>query len=671
VVHIYGNLTARTRLEDYAFSEEDFSAYAVTTAADSGPGSLRQALADAPAGQTIRVALDLGSVIALESALPELTKSVIIEGNGVTLTRSASWTDVSETSQLLYINSDTAEVTIRRVRFKDGRAENYGGAIRNEGGNLTLESCIFDGNQTTRRYGMGGAIYSRRNDLTLRACTFYKNSAGAYYGAIGFSGSGTTLTLTGNLFYGNAAPSYPVLNKDLPSISALKASYNVVDVAFGTSDTALCGWAKGTGDKQVTTLPISGKTFKLLSGSGAAGALTALPADYPAADFYGQPIGANAAAGAVQTALAGNGYYLDLSVNNSLAGTATVSGADENGWVAGSFTITANPNPEYTLSHWLVNGSKTTSAPAALSGHTFVQAVFNRTFTVDTFTDGPDAGPGTLRYALTNAGEGDTVTLVGVTPGTTVIALESALPRIISSISIEGNGVTLTRAASWTAVDADSKLLYIDNINAKALVSRVHFKDSRSTSSGGAVRNDGNLTLESCIFSGNRITGAGEGGALWSSNTLTVRGCTFYDNSAWYGGAVCFPAAGKILTLTGNLFYGNTAGLPNPSQVDNLPVVSLKSGSVRASYNAVDLAFGTGRSQCGWDAGTGDKTTLADTTDDLTVIGDPFDTVTFAPVAALDGVLPSGPADFPATDFYGAARSFPGAPGAVAKAPNL
>jgi hypothetical protein len=32
VVHIYGNLTARTRLEDYAFSEEDFSAYAINTA---------------------------------------------------------------------------------------------------------------------------------------------------------------------------------------------------------------------------------------------------------------------------------------------------------------------------------------------------------------------------------------------------------------------------------------------------------------------------------------------------------------------------------------------------------------------------------------------------------------------------------------------------------------
>jgi hypothetical protein len=205
-VHIYQNLTAETELAGYTFSAADFSAYLVTTAADTGMGSLRQALSNAPAGQTIRVILEPGSVIELQSALPAITKSVTLEGNGVTLTRAASWTASSSTSQLLYINSSSAEVTIRGVHFKDGLATDYGGAVRNTG-TLTLESCIFSGNRTTASNAWGGAVYSS-NTLTIRSCTFYGNtSSGGSGGAVYFSASGKTLTLTGNVFSGNTASS--------------------------------------------------------------------------------------------------------------------------------------------------------------------------------------------------------------------------------------------------------------------------------------------------------------------------------------------------------------------------------------------------------------------------------------------------------------------------------
>jgi hypothetical protein len=89
-------------------------------------------------------------------------------------------------------------------------------------------------------------------------------------------------------------------------------------------------------------------------------------------------------------------------------------------------------------------------------------------------------------------------------------------------------------------------------------------------------------------------------------------------------------------------------------------VGKLLASTVIASYNVVDAAYGTGTDQAGWAAGTGDRTFT-----DLGVTGDPFDTTTFVPVAGLSSVLPSAPPDFPATDFYGANRTFPGAPGAV------
>ena len=53
----------------------------------------------------------------------------------------------------------------------------------------------------------------------------------------------------------------------------------------------------------------------------------------------------------------------------------------------------------------------------------------------------------------------------------------------------------------------------------------------------------------------------------------------------------------------------------------------------------------------------------------LSITGVPFvDTTDFVPVSGLSAVLPAtAPAGFPLTDFNGAARTFPGAPGAVSQ----
>lgn len=289
VVHIYQNLTAKTTLAGYTFTNGDFEAYLVTNTGDTGAGSLRQALADVPAGGTVRVLLAPGSVIELESSLTLSTaKTIAIEGNGVTLTRKASWTATSATSQLLYINSATANVTISRVHFKDGRATNYGGAIRTTG-ILTLDSCIFSGNTTTSTsssYG-GGAIYNSGNPLTIRGCTFYGNTS-RQGGAVYFRSSGNTLTLTGNLFYGNTSPyRYPVV---YVYEGTANASSNVVDLPFGTANTDMCGWAAGTGDTTFDALSITGTPFDTTSFAPVSGLrtfLTSSPADFPAKDFNG------------------------------------------------------------------------------------------------------------------------------------------------------------------------------------------------------------------------------------------------------------------------------------------------------------------------------------------------------------------------------------------------
>jgi formylglycine-generating enzyme required for sulfatase activity len=647
------NLSGHTRIQAVFSRLVRVDVFTDGTGSAATAGTLRHALTNARDGEVISLnGVTPGvTTIELESALPAITKSVTLEGNGVTLTRAASWTGSSSSSQLLYINSGTAAVTIRGVRFKDGLAADYGGAVRNSG-TLTLESCIFSGNRNTGSYG--GAVYSS-NTLTIRSCTFYGNTSAYRGGAVYFSASGKTLTLTGNVFSGNTASSaYPVVYYS----GTVSASYNAVDAALGTGS-AQSGWAAGTGDGYSPAPLVSPKTFTVLYGSAATNKLPGtLPAGYPGTDFYGQPVSGGGAAGAVQAVTAAGYVYLELLVDDSLKGGVSASPApDEDGFVpAGSVTLTATANPGYSLASWLKDGATGGSAnpwTINLSGHTRIQAVFGPSVNIFTDGTGSAAVPGTLRYALTNARDGEVIRFDGVTAGVTSIALESALPQITKSVTLEGNGVTLTRAASWTASDYNSQLLYINSGTAEVTIRGVHFKDGLAANYGGAVQNTGTLTLESCIFSGNRTTGSyAYGGAVYSTNTLTIRGCTFYNNSTTSslgGGAVFFDASGKTLTLTGNVFSGNTAS--------SYPVVYY-SGTVSASYNAVDAALGTGSAQSGWAAGTGDGYSTAPP-----VSGTTFK-VLYGSVAAnkLPGTLP---ADYPAVDFYGQPVSGGGAAGAV------
>jgi hypothetical protein len=261
VAHIFRDLPTEI---SYAFSAEDFRIYRVSSADDTGTGTLRQAIIDTQAmgePQIIQLALGPGAVIELGSALPEIRESLTIEGNGATLTRAESWTSSNDQSQLLRITSTTAEVLIRRLHFKNGLARDYGGAVRNSG-ILTLESCVFSGNRITDSYAYCGAVYSQ-NTLTVRGCTFYGNTGTYYAGAIFFDAWDKTLTLTGNLFYGNTANNYPAVYNG----GSVAASHNVVDTEFGTGNNQ-AGWAIGDGDTTISALPVSPRR----GGSGEAGA---------------------------------------------------------------------------------------------------------------------------------------------------------------------------------------------------------------------------------------------------------------------------------------------------------------------------------------------------------------------------------------------------------------
>ena len=372
-LHIYKNMESRFA---YTFTQEHFTVYSVTSGEDSGPGSLRHAITNAAGGSTIFIENGVNT-IKLKSRL-EIARNLSIKGNGATFMRDAAWTATDNNSQLLFVNGSGTTVTINRVHFKDGRAANNGAAINN-GGNLTLESCIVSGGQTNGASASGGAVYNG-GVMNVKGCTFYGNS-GYRGGVIYNNGTSAALTLQGSLFYGNTASNAgPIVYRNSGTVTS--GGYNAVDVALGTG-TGQSGWSGAATDKLISIIPVYPVNFRLLSGSGAAGVITSLPAGYPSVDFYGDAIIQPAAAGAVQSTAAGAGYYLNLSVNDGTMGSAGVSPLpDMYGLISGSITITAAPGVNCEFSYWLINGSNAgTVNPLnyTITANTVIQAVFNRT----------------------------------------------------------------------------------------------------------------------------------------------------------------------------------------------------------------------------------------------------------------------------------------------------
>jgi predicted outer membrane repeat protein len=252
----------------------------------------------------------------------------------------------------------------------------------------------------------------------------------------------------------------------------------------------------------------------------------------------------------------------------------------------------------------------------------FSYSFTNAHFTIYIVTNGNDYEQGSLRYAIDYAENNSTIE-IAESVGT--INLTSNI-SIHKNITIKGNGVAIISNSS-------SYLIYIGG-GYEVNISRVWFKDAKSISSDGAIYNSGGtVTLESCIFSNNK---ANDGGAIYSnSGTMSIKGSTFLNNSSSYGGAIYNNGT---LMLTGNLFYGNTAS-------QYYPVICPSGTRTSLGYNAVDVPFGTGNNQSGWDAHDTDIQINA-----LPVSPKTFKLLKDGGAIGIIGKLPVG---YPAYDFYG------------------
>ncbi len=154
----------------------------VTSTADSGPGSLRAAIASAAPGDTI--SFSVTGTISLTSGELSITNPLTIAGPGpdqLTVQRSSD----AGTPAFRLFAVDGAAASLSGFTLGNGRLggifEN-GGAILNSG-TLSVSNCVFQSNSTVGEYGRGAAIY---NDfgarLEVSLCRFIGNEATGVYG---------------------------------------------------------------------------------------------------------------------------------------------------------------------------------------------------------------------------------------------------------------------------------------------------------------------------------------------------------------------------------------------------------------------------------------------------------------------------------------------------------
>ena len=108
-----------------------------------------------------------------------------------------------------------------------------------------------------------------------------------------------------------------------------------------------------------------------------------------------------------------------------------------------------------------------------------------------------------------------------------------------------------------TVIDAlnNSQIFHI-NYGNTVLIKNIGFIDGKLQNSGGAISNDGTLTVYNCIFAFNTADNE-VGGALFTHSNLTVNDCLFVNNKANSGSAIFNK--GGFLTVTNSMFEGNIA----------------------------------------------------------------------------------------------------------------
>jgi plastocyanin len=193
ILVITGSLTILALLAGVASA----NTLTVTNTGDSGSGSLRQAILDASAGDTINFNIPGGGqhTITLTSGQLTIDKDLTIQGPG------AGALSISGNSQFrVFEITNGATVTIAGLTITDGSADT-GGGIRIIHSTLEIVDSTISGNHTNSLSG-GGAILNSGGILTISNSTVADNTSSGIGGGI-YNATSATLEVISSTISGN------------------------------------------------------------------------------------------------------------------------------------------------------------------------------------------------------------------------------------------------------------------------------------------------------------------------------------------------------------------------------------------------------------------------------------------------------------------------------------
>jgi predicted outer membrane repeat protein len=177
-----------------AFEFQQSSGTTVTSTADAGPGTLRQAIANANATDTINFSLSYPAIITLTSGVLAVSKNLTFSGPG------ASNLAISGNGSLqIFSIASGSTVSISGLTLENGSNDN-GGAISNSG-TLSVSSCVITGNSGAQGAGLNNQV---GGVLALTNSTVSGNTATGIGGGLYVAGS-STANVSSSTFVNNTA----------------------------------------------------------------------------------------------------------------------------------------------------------------------------------------------------------------------------------------------------------------------------------------------------------------------------------------------------------------------------------------------------------------------------------------------------------------------------------